>query len=151
MEPTNRKPKEYSKFELIFGNLAIVLWIVLGAASFWFFYPLLAVAFFGVASFLVFYELGKHGCITCYYCKTCTIGVGKLPELFFTKGGTANVNKRAMKQFPFIYLLLSVVPLLALVVSISEIVTPLKIVLLILLLFVSIYSGLIRRNSLIRK
>lgn len=151
MEPSKRNTKGYPKFELIFGNLAIILWITLGTASFWFFYPLLGIAFFVVTSFLVFYELGKHGCTTCYYCKTCTVGMGKLPELFFIKGGTANVNKRAMKQFPFIFLLLSVVPLVAILISISESVTFLKIALLFLLLFVSIYSGAIRRKSILRK
>ncbi len=151
MELSNRNTKDYSKFELVFGNLAIILWIVLGAASFWFFYPLLGIAFFVVAFFLVFYELGKHGCTTCYYCKTCTVGMGKLPELFFTKGGTANVNTRAMKQFPFTYFLLSVVPIVVILFSISEAVTFLKIVLLVLLLFVSIYSGIIRRKSILRK
>jgi hypothetical protein len=144
---SHRNTKEYSKFELIFGNLAIILWIVLGTISFWLFHPALAIVFFGLASFLVFYELGKHGCATCYYCKTCTIGIGKLPELFFARGGTANVNKRAMKQFPYIYLLLSLVPIVLIVVSMVETITILKISVLILLLVFSIYTGVIRRKS----
>ncbi len=148
MESPIRKTKEYSKFELIFGNLAIILWIVLGAMSFWL-YPLVAIVFFVSASFFVFYELGKHGCTTCYYCKTCTIGIGKLPELFFAKGGTANVNKRAIKQFPFIYLLLSLVPIVFLVISIVETITIFKIVVLILLLTFSVYSGVIRRKAIL--
>ena len=148
MEPTNRKTKEYSKFELIFGNLAIILWIILGATSFWFFYPFAAIVFFGSAAFLVFYELGKHGCTTCYYCKTCTIGIGKLPELFFAKDGTANVNKRAMKQFPYVCLFLTLVPIVFAVVSILERLTILKIIVLILLLTFSVYSGIIRRKSI---
>jgi hypothetical protein len=145
---SRRKPKEYSKFELIFGNLAIILWIVLGVISIWIFYPLVAIVFFVSASFLVFYELGKHGCTTCYYCKTCTIGIGKLPELFFTKGGTANVNKRAMKQFPFVYLLLSLVPIVFIVISLLDTITIFKITVLILLLIFSVYSGIIRRKSI---
>lgn len=149
MESPIRKTKEYSKFELIFGNLAIILWIVLGAMSFWLFYPIVAIVFFVTASFLVFYQLGKHGCTTCYYCKTCTIGIGKLPALFFSKGGTANVNKRALKQFPFVYSLLSLVPLVFIVISTIETITIIKITVLILLLTFSIYSGVIRRKSLI--
>lgn len=149
MESPIRKTKEYSKFELIFGNLAIILWIVLGAMSFWLFYPIVAIVFFVTASFLVFYQLGKHGCTTCYYCKTCTIGIGKLPALFFFKGGTANVNKRALKQFPFVYSLLSLVPLVFIVISTIETITIIKITVLILLLTFSIYSGVIRRKSLI--
>ena len=148
MEHAQRKTKEYSKSELIFGNIAIVLWILLGAFSCWLIYPLSALAFFALASFLVFFELGKHGCQTCYYCKTCTMGIGKLPELFFAKAGTANVNKKAMNLFPFVYLLLSLVPLVFYVISIIQAVTALKIVALALLLSISLYSGAIRRKSI---
>ena len=82
-ETSGRYRKDYSKKELVFGNLAIILWIGLGALSYALFCPLAAVLFFGLASYLVFYEVGKHGCVTCYCCKTCTIGIGKIPELFF--------------------------------------------------------------------
>jgi len=150
VESAQRNPKEYSKSELIFGNLSIVLWILLGAFSCWLFYPLSALVFFALASFLVFFELGKHGCQTCYYCKTCTIGIGKLPELFFAKAGTANVNKKAMNLFPFVYLLLSLVPLVFYIVSIIQAITALKIIALALLLSISLYSGAIRRKSIMK-
>jgi hypothetical protein len=150
MEPTQRKTKEYSKSELIFGNLAIVLWILLGSFSFWLFYPLSAIVFFALASFLVFFELGKHGCQTCYYCKTCTIGIGKLPELFFAKAGTANVNKKAMYLFPYVYLLLSLVPLVFYIISIIQAMTVLKIMALAMLLSISLYSGAVRKKSIMK-
>jgi hypothetical protein len=149
-EVAGRFTKDYSKAELIFGNLAIIFWIGLGAFSFAFFFPLAAILFFGVVAFLVFNELGKHGCVTCYYCKTCTIGMGKLPELFFAKAGTANVNKKAMRLFPFVYLLLSLVPLVLYVISILQTVTVFKIVALALLLSISIYSGSIRMRNIIK-
>ncbi len=148
MEAPQRKTKDYSKSELIFGNLAIVLWILLGSYSCWLLYPLSAIVFFALASFLVFFELGKHGCQTCYLCKTCTIGIGKLPELFFIKAGTTNVNKKAMKLFPFVYLLLSLVPILLYVFSIMQTITVLKILTFAILLLISIYSGVIRRKNL---
>jgi hypothetical protein len=39
--------------------------------------------------------------------------MGKLPELFFTKNAieNLNINRKALKLFPFVYLLLSGVPL----------------------------------------
>ncbi len=150
MENTQRKTKDYSKSELIFGNLSIVLWILLGAYSCWLLYPLSSIVFIALASFLVFFELGKHGCQTCYYCKTCTIGIGKLPELFFRKAGTANVNKKAMKLFPYVYLLLSLVPIVLYVVSIMQTLAVLKILTLALLLSFSIYSGVIRRKAIMK-
>ena len=147
-ESAGRYTKDYSKAELIFGNLVIVVWIGLGALSCALFYPLTAFLFFGLAAFLVFYELGKHGCVTCYYCKTCTIGMGKLPELFFRQAGTANVNRRALRLFPFTYLLLSVLPTTLIVLSFFQGVTTYKIVLLATILAFSVYTGIVRRQTL---
>ena len=149
-ETASRYTKDYSKLELIFGNLAIILWIVLGALSCALFYPLTAVLFFGLAAFLIFYELGKHGCITCYYCKTCTIGMGKLPELFFTQAGTANVNQRALKLFPLVYLLLSALPITLIVISFFQVISLYKVVLLTTVLAFSASSGFIRRQTLVK-
>jgi len=150
MAETGGHRKYYSMSELVFGNLVILLWIGLGAFSCALFYPLGAVLFFAVAAFLVFYELGKHGCVTCYYCKTCTIGMGKLPELFFRKAGTANVNRRALKLFPFTYLLLSALPILFVVVSLLQELAVYKVLLLVGLLAFSVYTGLVRWRTLSR-
>ena len=134
METASTKRKEYSKSELVFGNLAIVLWIGLGAVSCGLFYPLASLAFIALAAFLIFFELGKHGCITCYYCRTCTIGMGKLPELFFKRGGTANVNRNALRLFPFVYVLLSIVPIFLVAFSAVQEMGVYKIALLVALL-----------------
>ena len=55
-----------------------------------------------------------------------------------------------MHLFPFVYLLLSLVPLVLDVVSIIQAMTTLKIVALALLLSVSLYSGAIRRKSIMK-
>jgi hypothetical protein len=151
MGPEVRYRKHYSKAELIFGNLAIIIWIGLGAISCALFYPLAAVLFFGLAAFLIFYELGKHGCVTCYYCKICTIGMGKLPEFFFKQAGTANVNQRALKLFPFVYLLLSALPLTLLVVSSLQETAVYKIMLLISIFVFSVYTGAMRKQTLVNR
>ena len=148
VETAGRYRKDYSKAELIFGNLAIILWMGLGALSCALFFPLTAVLYFASAAFLIFYELGKHGCVTCYYCKTCTIGIGKLPELFFRQAGTANVNRRALKLFPFTYLLLSALPIILIVISFSQETAIYKIALLATVLAFSIYTGIIRWKTL---
>ncbi len=151
METNSRNRKEYSIAELVFGNLAIVLWIGLGAAVFSLFYFPSGVAFAAVAAFAIFYELGKHGCVSCYYCKTCTIGMGKLPELFFKQGGTANVNRKAMKLFPFVYILLSLVPIALLIFSLVQDLAVFKIGLLVGLIVFSTYTGFIQRKNLTSK
>ncbi len=148
METENRNRKEYTKSELIFGNLAIIFWISLGAAVCGIFYPLTAIAFFALVAFLIFFELGKHGCVTCYYCKTCTIGMGKLPELFFKQNGTANVNRKALRLFPLVFILLSLLPITLLVFSLIQQSNIYKFGLLIGLLTFSTYTGIVRRKNL---
>ena len=148
METASTKRKEYSKSELVFGNLAIVLWIGLGAVSCGLFYPLASLAFIALAAFLIFFELGKHGCITCYYCRTCTIGMGKLPELFFKRGGTANVNRSALRLFPFVYVLLSIFPIFLVAFSMVQEMRVYKVALLATLLIFSLYTGAVRRKNL---
>jgi hypothetical protein len=141
--------KEYSKSELYLGNLRNILGIALGALSCDLFYPLAALGFFALVVFLIFFELGKHGCVTCYYCKSCTVGMGKLPELFFRKGGTANVNRRALKLFPFVYLLLSALPAALLIVSLFQGMSLYKVALLAAVLAFSVYTGAVRRKTLL--
>lgn len=149
MESQIKNRKKYSKSELVFGNSAIILWIGLGAVACGLFFPLAALAFFALAAFLVFYEMGKHGCVTCYYCQTCTIGMGKLPEFFFKPAGTANVNRRALKLFPFVYVLTGVVPVFLTVLSIFQEFAVYKALLLAALVAFSAYTGIVRRKNLI--
>jgi hypothetical protein len=146
-----RKKREYSKSELILGNLAIAVWILLGTAAFWLVFSFGAIVFLALAGFLVFYELGKKGCANCFFCKTCTIGMGKLPELFLT--GTSvenlNINRKALKLFPFVYLLLSLVPIAITVLSIIQHFALYSLALLVALAAFSVLTGTVRRKILI--
>jgi hypothetical protein len=148
-----RQKREYSKVELVFGNLAIVVWILLGTVACWLFFSFWAILFLVFAGFLVFYELGKKGCVSCFYCKTCTIGMGKLPELFFTKTTieNLNINRKALKLFPFVYLLLVAVPLAFIAVSIVQHIAIYNLLLLVVLIAFSVLTGIIRRKILINR
>jgi hypothetical protein len=143
--------KVYPKTELIFGNLTIIIWITLGALCCALYHPLAAVLFFAATAFLIFYEIGKHGCVSCFMCKTCTIGMGKLPELFFSPKTVTNVNRRALRLFPLAYLLLSVLPLILAVVSLLQETTIFKVALFGSVLAFSIYTGIIRRKTLLHQ
>jgi hypothetical protein len=116
MAIAERKKIKYSNKELVLGNLAIAAWILLGTMACWLVVPFGALIFMGLAGFLVFYELGKKGCGNCFLCKTCTIGMGKLPNLFFTKTAVQdlNTNRKALRLFPWVYAFLSVVPIVVL-------------------------------------
>jgi hypothetical protein len=146
----SRKHKEYSKSEIVLGNAAIILWIALGGIILGVFYPLAGLVYSAALAFLVFFEVGKHGCVTCYYCKTCTIGMGKLPEFFFKRGGAANVNRRAQKLFRLVFVLLSVFPLVLVSFSIWQEPVFYKVALLAGLLVYSLVSGVVRRRILWR-
>ena len=141
---TTRTTREYSSFELVFGNLAIILWIILGSAVCALFNFIMALGYCAALSFLIFFEIGKHGCVTCYYCKTCTIGMGKLPEFFFTRKGKANVNKGALRLFPFVYFLLSATPLVLLIYAVLQELTMLKVILFVAILLYSLVVGAAR-------
>jgi hypothetical protein len=146
-----RNRKYYPMAPLIFGNFLIAVWILLGSASFALFYPYAAIPFIALAAFLVFYKLGKKGCVTCYYCKNCTIGMGKLPHLFFRHNGAANVNSKALKLYPWTFLMMSVVPVAIFTISLAQEVTALKVALLVAVLAFSVYSGFASVKSLLHK
>jgi hypothetical protein len=147
-----KQKREYSNVELFFGNLAIFIWILFGTVSCWLFSPFAAIGFLALASFLVSYELGKKGCVSCFYCKTCTIGMGKLPELFFTKTtvDNLNINRKALKLFPYVYFLLSVAPLTLTVFSIIQNLAVYDLALFAALAGFSFLTGIIRKEILFR-
>lgn len=146
----NRNSKYYPLTSLLLGNLLIAVWIVLGSLSLALFYPYAAIPYIALAGFLVFYKLGKKGCVTCYYCKNCTIGMGKLPSLFFGNEKTPNVNAQALKLFPWAYLLLGVVPAVLVAFSLIQGVTLYKVGLLMAVLFFSVYSSAAKRQTLLK-
>ena len=137
----SNEAKAYSKTLLTFGNLAIALWIVLSAVACWFFNQILGWLFLVSAFILIFAILRRLGCSSCYYCKTCTMGFGKLADLFFGSGYMAGVNSSLSLKIVFVYGLLGIVPIAFLAVSIIQEVATTKIAVLALLLVLLFYSG----------
>jgi hypothetical protein len=145
---TTRGKIEYSGTVLFLGNFFIILWILIGTIVCWLFSFLGALGFLALSGFLVYYELGKKGCLSCFLCKTCTIGFGKLFDVFFTKRGYENLNRKGRKLFPFVYLLLTFVPIVLVTISIIESLSTFKGALLLTLITFSTASGI---ASLTRK
>jgi hypothetical protein len=145
LKTISKDVKEYSKSLLIFGNLGIALWIVISAIACWFFNPLLGWFFLIFAFVLVFAVLRRLGCSSCYYCKSCTMGFGKLADLFFGSGRMAGVNSSLGLKIVFAYGLLGAVPLVFLAVSIMQEFAVIKIAVLALLLILLLYSGIRRK------
>ncbi len=79
--------------------------------------------------------------------------MGKLPDLFFTKTTieNLNINRKALKLFPFVYLLLSVVPLALASISIIQHLAIYNVLLLAALVGFSVLTGIVRRKMLINR
>lgn len=141
LSPISTETKEYSKALLVFGNIAIALWVVLAAVSCWFFNPIVGWLFLVVAFLLIFGVLRRLGCNSCYYCKACTMGFGKLADLFFGDGYMIGVSSSGKLKAVFVYGLLGAVPIGFLAVSVMQEFAVSKVVLLSLLLLLLLYSG----------
>jgi len=142
LKTISKDVKEYSKSLLILGNLGIALWIVISAIACWFFNPLLGWFFLIFAFVLVFAVLRRLGCSSCYYCKSCTMGFGKLADLFFGSGRMAGVNSSVGLKIVFVYGLLGIVPIVFLAFSILQGFAVTKIAVLAFLLLLLLYSGI---------
>jgi len=144
--------EECSKVTVILGNLIMILWIALGTIACWFLDPLVAWIYLALAVVLVGVVLRKLVCTNCYYYgKWCGTGWGKLSALFFQKGDIENfAGSLGVRLAPLTYGLLSLVPLILVVISLVQGFTVPKLIVLIVLLLVSFYSGFIsRRNACI--
>ncbi len=145
LETISSEAKAYSKALLTAGNLGILLWIVLSAVACWFFNQIMGWLYLVSAFALIFVILRRLGCSSCYYCKSCTMGFGKLSDLFFGSGSMAGVNSSLTLKIIFVYILPGVVPIAFLAFSLMQEFAVTKIGVLAVLLLFLFYSGS-RRN-----
>ena len=92
-------------------------------------------------SLLIFAILRRLGCNSCYYCKSCTMGFGKLSDLFFGSGRIAGLNSSVGLKIVFVYGLLGLVPIAFLALSILQGFAVTKIAVLVAILLLLFYSG----------
>lgn len=141
--------EEYPKVSIIIGNLIMVLWISLGTVACWFLYPLIAWVYLALAIAMVGVILRKLVCTKCYYYgRWCSMGWGKLSALLFRHGDIEKFGTSiGIKLAPITYGLLSLIPFICIVISIVMGLAVLKIVVLLLLLLISFYSGFTSRRK----
>ncbi|HEY49957.1 MAG TPA: hypothetical protein G4O13_07925 [Dehalococcoidia bacterium] len=137
------------KSTVILGNLMMMLWVGLGTAACWLLYPLAAWIYLAIAMIMVYGVLRWLVCTNCYYYgKWCPIGWGKLCALFFRQGSIDKFGTGiGVKLAPMTYGLLSLAPLVLVIIALVRDFTVPKLVILILLLLVSMYSGSIGRKK----
>jgi hypothetical protein len=139
---------EFQKTFTILGNLAIVFWIILGSLAFWL-YNQAAGWLFLVATLIAIYGILKFlGCLRpCYHCKKCTFGLGRIAALFFGKRSLKDPKESyGIASVVFFNALLGPFPAVFLIISTAQAFTVLKIIVLLSLLAVSIYSDLTWRT-----
>ena len=134
---------------VLFGNLMMFIWLVLGTIAVWFINPLLAGLYLAIALILVYIILRKLLCTNCYYYdKWCGLGWGKLTAKMFKKGDIEKFNDSiGIRLAPMIYGLLTVIPFILIIVSIILVFDYTKIGVFVLLLIVSFYSSGIGRKA----
>jgi len=131
------------------GNLAVILWIVLGSLAFWLYNQVAGWLFLVTALIATYGVLKFLGCLRpCYHCKKCTFGLGRIAALFFGKRSLKDPKESyGMASAVFFYALFGPFPAVFLLISTVQEFAVFKIVVLLGLLTISLYSGLSWRTT----
>jgi hypothetical protein len=95
-EPKNGRPIFFPKKLVIFGNLALFLWIIFDTVAFLLYNLTVGIGFFILTLILIYGALNVLGCLRpCYNCIKCTHGTGRLAALYF--------GRRIFKDYKYNY------------------------------------------------
>jgi hypothetical protein len=95
-EPKNGRPIFFPEKLVMYGNLALFLWITLDTVAFLLFSLTDGIAFFVLTLILIYGVLHFIGCLRpCYNCIKCTHGMGRLAALYF--------GRRIFKDYKYSY------------------------------------------------
>ena len=132
---------DFTRRLLVWGNLSLLAWVFLS-----FFSVLLYNWFYGwlyllLLAFVVYAFLRMIGCNSCYKCKTCTSGFGRLAGAFFGRGFVKkeSVGNR-LGVIAFVYVLLLPLPTVLLSVSLLGAFSYLKVLVLVCVLALAVCS-----------
>jgi hypothetical protein len=95
-EPKNGRPIFFPQKLVLWGNLALFVWIVLDTIAFALFDLTNGIIFFVATLILIYGLLHFLGCLRpCYNCIKCTHGMGRLAALYF--------GRRIFKDYKYSY------------------------------------------------
>ena len=95
-ESKNGRPIFFPKNLVLFGNIALFLWIVVDSVAFLLYNFLAGIVFFILTLILIYGVLHILGCLRpCYNCIKCTHGMGRLSALYF--------GRRIFKDYKYSY------------------------------------------------
>ena len=132
---------EFTRPLLFLGNLGLLAWVFLAFFGILFYNQIYGWAYLLLEVLVVYFILRRLGCSSCYQCKTCTSGFGRLAGSFFGKGYVKKVsvgNKRGV--IVFVYFILLPIPTAFLLFSLAQTFSFLKVLVLVCLLAIAIYS-----------
>jgi hypothetical protein len=131
----------FSRQLLVFGNLALLAWVLLGFYGVFKINQLYGYVYVIFTAAVVYLILRRLGCSSCYLCKSCTSGFGRLTGSFFGRGFVRKAsigNRRGLVGFT--YFLLVAVPVLALSFSLWHVFSIVDLLVLTCLLILAVYS-----------
>ena len=148
-EPTTDRPIFFPKKLVLYGNIALAVWIILDTVTFLLYDITIGVVFFIAVLIAVYGVLHIIGCLRpCYNCIKCTHGMGRMAALYF--------GKRILKDYKYSYhlptaiffsLLIGAFPAAFELFSVLQNFTIIKAALFLVLLALTIYSGLTWRTN----
>ena len=148
-DTTTGRPIFFPKNLVLLGNIALFVWIVLDAVAFLLFDLTVGIVFLVATLILVYGLLHLLGCLRpCYNCIKCTHGMGRLAALYF--------GKRIFKDYKYSYhlptaiffsLLIGAFPAVFALFSALQNFTVVKAAVFVILLALTIYSGLTWRTT----
>ena len=132
---------------LILGNLGLLAWVLLSFFGIFFYNQIYGWLYLLAEIAIIYLILRRLGCSSCYKCKSCTSGFGRLAGAFFGKGYVKkeSVGNR-LGMIAFVYFLLLPLPATVLFFSLSNAFSFLKVAVLVCLLAVAVYSLTTRYN-----
>jgi hypothetical protein len=138
---TEEQKLQFTRPLLIGGNLALLGWVFLSFLSVLVYNLVYGFIYLAFVAAIVYLILRRLGCSSCYMCKSCTSGFGRLAGVFFGKGFVKkeSVGNR-VAAVGFVYFLLFPLPAAVLVLSLLRVFSPVGVLVLALLLAVSVYS-----------
>ncbi len=132
---------EFTRPLLVLGNLGLLAWVLLAFFGIFFYNQIYGWLYLLAEVAIIYLILRRLGCSSCYKCKSCTSGFGRLAGAFFGKG---YVKKESVGNrfgiIAFVYFLLLPLPASVLFFSLSEAFSFLKVLVLVCLLAVAVYS-----------
>ncbi len=132
---------EFTRPLLVLGNLGVLAWVFLAAFGVIFYNQIYGWAYLLLEAVVIYLVLRRLGCSSCYQCKTCTSGFGRIAGAFFGKRYVKRESVGNRLGFiAFIYFLLLPLPAAFLLVSLTQAFSILKVLVLICLLAIAAYS-----------